>query len=128
MNANAHSSVSADSRPDRLEAYALENVRLQEALTDARQALAQTMQMLADAQRLTKTGGWVIDPIGGGASGSAECYRILGLPGKTSSVHFMRLCRCSIDWFDVELHVARLMAPHTARESNCGNRTSDRAK
>jgi signal transduction histidine kinase len=45
--------------------------------------------MLADAQRLTKTGHWIIDPVGGGASGSVECYRILGLPGKTSSAHFM---------------------------------------
>ena len=89
MSTNAQSSVSADGRPDRLEAYARENARLQEALTETRQALAQTMQMLADAQRLTKTGSWVIDPIGGGASGSAECYRILGLPGKTSSAHFM---------------------------------------
>lgn len=54
-----------------------------------RDELAQTQQMLADAQRLTKTGNWIIDPIGGGASGSVECYRILGLPGKTSSAHFM---------------------------------------
>ena len=54
-----------------------------------RDELAQTQQMLADAQRLTKTGNWIIDPIGGGASGSVECYRILGLPGKTSSTHFM---------------------------------------
>ena len=45
--------------------------------------------MLADAQRLTKTGSWIIDPIGGGASASAEGYRVLGLPGKTSSAHFM---------------------------------------
>jgi signal transduction histidine kinase len=45
--------------------------------------------MLDDAQRLTKTGHWIIDPIGGGATGSLECYRILGLPGKTSSAHFM---------------------------------------
>ena len=45
--------------------------------------------MLADAQRLTKTGSWIIDPIGGGTTGSIECYRILGLPGKTSSAHFM---------------------------------------
>jgi PAS domain S-box-containing protein len=89
MSANGRSSVSADGRPDRLEASALENRRLEEALVETRQALAQTIEMLADAQRLTKTGSWVIDPIGGGASGSAECYRILGLPGKTSSVHFM---------------------------------------
>ncbi|HLB08884.1 MAG TPA: ATP-binding protein [Gemmatimonadaceae bacterium] len=54
-----------------------------------RDELAQTRQMLADAQRLTKTGSWIIDPVGGGASGSVECYRILGLPGKTSSAHFM---------------------------------------
>ena len=54
-----------------------------------RDELAQTRQMLADAQRLTKTGSWIIDPIGGGASASAEGYRILGLPGKTSSAHFM---------------------------------------
>jgi signal transduction histidine kinase len=54
-----------------------------------RDELAQTQQMLADAQRLTKTGHWIIDPIGGGATGSVECYRILGLPGKTSSAHFM---------------------------------------
>jgi signal transduction histidine kinase len=54
-----------------------------------RDELAQTQQMLADSQRLTKTGNWIIDPIGGGASGSIECYRILGLPGKTSSAHFM---------------------------------------
>lgn len=45
--------------------------------------------MLADAQRLTKTGSWVIDPVGGGASCSAEGYRILGLHGKTSSAHYM---------------------------------------
>ena len=54
-----------------------------------RDELAQTRQMLADAQRLTKTGSWIIDPIGGGASASAEGYRILGLAGKTSSAHFM---------------------------------------
>lgn len=54
-----------------------------------REELSQTRQMLADGQRLTKTGHWIIDPIGGGATGSVECYRILGLPGKTSSAHFM---------------------------------------
>lgn len=63
-------------------------MRLREALYEARQMLAETRQTLADAQRLTKTGDWVIDPIGGGASASVEGYRILGLPGKTHCAHF----------------------------------------
>lgn len=54
-----------------------------------RHQLREAQQMLADAQRLTKTGSWVIDPIGGGASCSPEGYRILGLPGKTVSAHYM---------------------------------------
>ena len=53
-----------------------------------RDELAQTRQMLADAQRLTKTGSWIVDAISGAGSGSAEFFRILGLPGKTSSAHF----------------------------------------
>jgi signal transduction histidine kinase len=69
--------------------YAEENARLSEALREARQMLAETRQTLDDAQRLTKTGDWVIDPIGGGASASVEGYRILGLPGKTHCTHFM---------------------------------------
>jgi PAS domain S-box-containing protein len=58
-------------------------------LNETRQQLAEARQTIADAQRLTKTGSWVIDPIIGGASCSAEGYKILGLPGKTSSAHFM---------------------------------------
>ena len=54
-----------------------------------REELRETRQMLDDAQRLTRTGSWVIDPIGGGASCSSEGYRILGLPGKTFSAHYM---------------------------------------
>jgi signal transduction histidine kinase len=66
------------------------------ALSDAseeterlRHQLRDAQQMLSDAQRLTKTGSWVIDPIGGGASCSPEGYRLLGLPGKTVSAHYM---------------------------------------
>jgi signal transduction histidine kinase len=81
MGVNAETAASSRTRADRANAYA-EAARL-------RVELAHTHQMLADAQRLTKTGHWIIDPIGGGASGSVECYRILGLPGKTSSAHFM---------------------------------------
>lgn len=61
---------------------------LVDALKASRRELAEVQQILADAQRLTKTGSWVIDPVGGGASCSAEGYRILGLPGKTSSAHY----------------------------------------
>ena len=67
----------------------LEETRRAEALAETRRLLAESEQMLADAQRLTKTGSWVIDPIGGGASASAEGYRILCLPGKTVSAHYM---------------------------------------
>jgi signal transduction histidine kinase len=56
---------------------------------DLRHQLRDAQQMLSDAQRLTKTGSWVIDPIGGGASCSPEGYRLLGLPGKTVSAHYM---------------------------------------
>ena len=52
-----------------------------------RDELAQTRQMLADAQRLTKTGSWIVDAITGAGSGSVEFFRLLGLPGKTSSAH-----------------------------------------
>ena len=82
MGANTDTPISEEMRAYALDANAVENARLKEALNEAR-------QMLADAQRLTRTGSWVIDPIGGGASASAEGYRILGLPGKTSSAHFM---------------------------------------
>jgi len=81
MRVNAETPASAQTFADRADAH-VEAARLRDELT-------QTRQMLADAQRLTKTGSWIIDPIGGGASGSVECYRILGLPGKTSSAHFM---------------------------------------
>lgn len=54
-----------------------------------REELAHTQQMLADAQRLTKTGSWIIDTITGAGEGSVEFSRILGLGGKTSSAHFM---------------------------------------
>src|ERR1700731_3248319 len=81
MRVNAETPASAQTFADRADPN-VEAARL-------REELAQTRQMLADAQRLTKTGHWIIDPIGGGASGSVECYRILGLPGKTSSAHFM---------------------------------------
>ncbi len=74
--------ISRDGQYESLERHAAENDRL-------RQQLRETQQILADAQRLTKTGSWVIDPLGGGASCSAEGYRILGLPGKTASVHYM---------------------------------------
>jgi len=81
MGVNAETSASSHTFADRTDPY-VEAARL-------RDELAQTQRMLADAQRLTKTGHWIIDPIGGGATGSLECYRILGLPGKTSSAHFM---------------------------------------
>jgi signal transduction histidine kinase len=81
MGVNAQTPASAQTFADRTDPY-VEAGRL-------RDELAQTRQMLADAQRLTKTGSWIIDPVGGGASGSVECYRILGIPGKTSSAHFM---------------------------------------
>src|SRR5258705_10504253 len=81
MGVNAQTPASSQTFTDLADPYA-EAARLREELT-------QTRQMLADAQRLTKTGSWIIDPIGGGASGSVECYRILGIPGKTSSAHFM---------------------------------------
>jgi signal transduction histidine kinase len=81
MGVNAETQASAQTFADRADPY-VEAARL-------RDELAQTQQMLDDAQRLTKTGHWIIDPIGGGATGSVECYRILGLPGKTSSAHFM---------------------------------------
>jgi len=81
MGVNAQTPASAQTFADRADPY-VEAGRL-------RDELAQTRQMLADAQRLTKTGSWIIDPIGGGASGSVECYRLLGIPGKTSSAHFM---------------------------------------
>src|ERR1700741_2217059 len=81
MGVNAQTPASSPTFTDHADPY-VEVARL-------RDELAQTRQMLADAQRLTKTGSWIIDPIGGGASASAEGYRILGLPGKTSSAHFM---------------------------------------
>jgi signal transduction histidine kinase len=81
MRVNAQTPAASQTFADRPDPY-VEAARL-------RDELAQTRQMLADAQRLTKTGHWIIDPIGGGATGSVECYRILGLPGKTSSAHFM---------------------------------------
>lgn len=81
MGVNAQTPVSSQTLTDDADAY-VEVARL-------RDELAQARQMLADAQRLTKTGSWIIDPIGGGASASVEGYRILGLPGKTSSAHFM---------------------------------------
>ena len=81
MGVNVQTPASSQTFADRADPY-VEAARL-------RDELAQTRQMLADAQRLTKTGHWIIDPFGGGASGSVECYRILGLPGKTSSAHFM---------------------------------------
>jgi signal transduction histidine kinase len=81
MRVNAQTPASAQTFADPADPY-VEVARL-------RDELAQTRQMLADAQRLTKTGHWIIDPVGGGATGSVECYRILGLPGKTSSTHFM---------------------------------------
>lgn len=58
-------------------------------MRETRQQLAEARQTIADAQRLTKTGSWIIDPIGGGASCSAEGYKILGLSGKTSSAYYM---------------------------------------
>ena len=81
MRVNAQIPASSQTFADRADPY-VEAARL-------RNELAQTRQMLADAQRLTKTGHWIIDPIGGGATGSVECYRLLGLPGKTASAHFM---------------------------------------
>src|SRR6266550_5745812 len=81
MGVNAQTPASSPTLTDHADTY-LEAARL-------RDELAHTRQMRADAQRLTKTGSWIIDPIGGGASGSVECYRILGIPGKTSSAHFM---------------------------------------
>jgi len=68
--------------PTAKEAFALDNARLMDKLDEAR-------QMLADAQRLTKTGSWIIDLLSGGASATAEGYRILGLPGKTTSANYM---------------------------------------
>jgi signal transduction histidine kinase len=81
MRLNAQTPAASQTFADRADPH-VEIARL-------RDELAHTRQMLDDAQRLTKTGHWIIDPIGGGATGSVECYRILGLPGKTSSAHFM---------------------------------------
>ncbi|PYO10983.1 MAG: hypothetical protein DMD30_01585 [Gemmatimonadetes bacterium] len=53
-----------------------------------RDELALTRRMLDDAQRLTRTGSWIVDATSGAGSGSVEFFRILGLPGKTSSAHF----------------------------------------
>src|SRR5258705_10783014 len=89
MAAETQSPSASSLLPSTADRYAEENVRLREALDEARQSLADTRQTLADAQRLTRTGNWVIDPIGGGASASVEGYRILGLPGKTHCDHFM---------------------------------------
>ena len=58
-------------------------------IASLKRQLHELQQTLADAQRLTKTGSWVIDPIGGGASCSPEGYAILGLPGKAASAHYM---------------------------------------
>jgi PAS domain S-box-containing protein len=74
--------VPVGSSDELIDAYIGENARLE-------QLLRETQLTLADAQRLTKTGSWVIDPISGAASCSAEGYRILGLPGKTASSHYM---------------------------------------
>src|SRR5438093_378505 len=83
MTATPRSPVAKDNRSD------VSYARLEEALDETRHELAEARRTIDDAQRLTKTGSWVIDPIGGGASCSAEGYKILGLPGKTSSVHYM---------------------------------------
>jgi signal transduction histidine kinase len=89
MGADTHSPPASGLLPSAADRYAEENARLREALREARQMLTELRQTLADTQRLTRTGDWVIDPIGGGASASAEGYRILGLPGKTHCAHFM---------------------------------------
>ena len=83
MSVNAQTSVSSQTltgHADVADPY-VEAARL-------REELAQTRQMLADAQRLTKTGSWIVDAISGAGSGSVEFFRILGLAGKTSSAHF----------------------------------------
>ena len=80
MGVNAETPPSSHSRTDHADAY-VEVARL-------RDELAQTRQMLADAQRLTKTGSWIVDAISGAGWGSVEFYKIVGLPGKTTSVHF----------------------------------------
>jgi len=49
--------------------------------------------MLADAQRLTKTGSWIIDPIGGGASGSVGVLPNTRLPGQNLVGDFMEFSR-----------------------------------
>ena len=79
MGVNAEIRPSSHSRTDHADPY-VEVARL-------RDELAQTRQMLADAQRLTKTGSWIVDAITGAGSGSVEFFRIVGLPGKTSSAH-----------------------------------------
>ena len=83
MTATPRSPVAKDNRSD------VSYARLEQALNETRHELAEARRTIDDAQRLTKTGSWVIDPIGGGASCSPEGYKILGLPGKTSSVHYM---------------------------------------
>src|SRR5205809_7736544 len=100
MGVNAETPASSQTFTDHADAY-VEAARL-------RDELAQTRQMLADAQRLTKTGSWIIDPVGGGASGSIECYRILGLPGKTSSAH---------SW-NVSAMCTRTICPRSWRDSS----------
>jgi signal transduction histidine kinase len=80
MGVNAQTPASSQTFADLADPY-VEAARL-------RDELAQARQMLADAQRLTKTGSWTVDAISGAGSGSVEFFRILGLPGKTSSAHF----------------------------------------
>ena len=79
MRVNAETPASAQTFADRADAH-VEAAHL-------RDELAQTRQMLADAQRLTKTGSWIVDAITGAGSGSVEFFKIVGLPGKTSSKH-----------------------------------------
>jgi signal transduction histidine kinase len=81
MGVDAQTPVSSPTFTDQADPY-VEIARLQDELAQAR-------QMLADAQRLTKTGSWIVDASSGGGSGSVEFFRLLGLAGKTSSAHFM---------------------------------------
>jgi len=80
MGVDVQTPASSQALTDHVDAH-VEVARLRDELT-------LTRRMLDDAQRLTRTGSWIVDATSGAGSGSVEFFRILGLPGKTSSAHF----------------------------------------